>query len=119
LNYPSGNYTICLSVYNAAGCFSQSCQEVAITGGINNLSKQTGIDIYPNPNKGTFTINVQEPKKDIAISIYNVLGEHVKTLSTNSLTSQYTVDLDVANGVYLVQVTNGGMKSNHKININK
>jgi PKD repeat protein len=119
LNYPSGNYTICLSVYNAAGCFSQSCQEVAITGGINNLSKQTGIDIYPNPNKGTFTINVQEPKKDIAISIYNVLGEHVKTLSTNSLTSQYSVDLDVANGVYLIQVTNGGMKSNHKVNINK
>jgi len=119
LNYPSGNYSICLSVYNAAGCFSQSCQAVAITGGIDKLSKQTGINIYPNPNKGNFTIDVQEPKKDIAISIYNVLGEHIQTLSANPLISQYVVDLDVANGVYLIQVTNGGLKSTHKININK
>ena len=104
---------------NSAGCFSQTCKSILITGGIEKLNKLNGVAIYPNPNGGNFTITVENPKSDIAIGVYNLLGEMVKTIETNSLKSAYTVDLNVANGIYLVKVTNGGLTSTQKVTINK
>ena len=118
-NYPSGKYVVCLTVVNAAGCQSQTCKEVAITGGINKLSVLNGVTVFPNPNNGNFTVTVENPKSDIAIAVYNLLGEMVKTIETSPLKSTYSVDLNVANGVYLVKVTNGGLISTQKITINR
>ena len=118
-NYPSGKYTVCLSVVNAAGCISQTCKEVSISGGINELSKASGIDVYPNPNGGNFTVTVENPKSDISIAVYNLLGDVIKVIETNPLKSTYSVDLNVANGIYIVKVTNGGLTSSQKITINK
>ncbi|MCC6180662.1 MAG: T9SS type A sorting domain-containing protein, partial [Bacteroidia bacterium] len=90
-----------------------------ITGSVDKITKLSGVKIYPNPNKGNFTITVEDPKADIAISIYNLLGEVVKTIQTSSLKSVYSIDLNEANGVYLVKVTNGGLTSTQKVTINK
>ena len=114
-----GKYNACLTSVNAAGCLSQTCKSILITGGIEKLNKLNGVAIYPNPNGGNFTITVENPKSDIAIGVYNLLGELVKTIETNSLKSAYTVDLNVANGIYLVKVTNGGLTSTQKVTINK
>ncbi|MFM9945143.1 MAG: PKD domain-containing protein [Bacteroidia bacterium] len=119
LNYPSGKYNVCLTVFNAAGCFSQLCKEVAISGSINPLNKLNGTNIYPNPNRGTFTVDIEDPKSDIAIAIYNLMGELVKSIETNPLKSTYSVDLSMANGIYIVKITNGGLVSNQKISIYK
>ena len=104
---------------NSAGCQSQTCREVAITGGINNLSALTGVTLFPNPNSGNFIITVENPKSDIAIGVYNLIGEMVKTIETSSLKSTYSVDLNVPNGVYLVKVINGGLVSTQKITVNR
>ena len=119
INYPSGKYKVCLAVYNTAGCFSQTCKQVSITGSVENINKLSGVKIYPNPNKGNFTVTVENPKKDIAIAIYNVLGEIVKTIHTDPLLSTYNIDLNVANGVYLLKVTNGGLISTQKVTVSK
>jgi hypothetical protein len=92
---------------------------VQISSGVDKLTKLSGVKVYPNPNKGNFTVTVEDPKSDIAIGVYNLLGEVVKTIETNSLKSTYSVDLNVANGVYLVKVTNGGLTSTQKVTINK
>ena len=119
LSFPTGKYFACLSVVNAAGCTSESCQLIEITGGFEKLTKLTGVKVYPNPNRGNITVTVEEPKSDISISIFNLLGEIVKTIETNPLKTIYSVELNVANGVYLVKVTNGGLISTQKITINK
>jgi hypothetical protein len=119
LTFPTGKYTACLAVINAAGCFSESCKDVNISGGIDKLTKLSGVKIYPNPSKGNFTISVEDPKSDISISVYNLLGDVVKTIETNPLKSVYSVELNVANGVYMVKVTNGGLVSTQKVTINK
>ncbi len=118
LNYPSGKYRVCLSVFNAAGCHSQTCKEVSISGGISKVEKNSGVSVYPNPNNGNFTVSVAEPQADIAIEIYNVLGKHLQTVEANALKSVYNVQLNNAGGIYLVKVTNNGVTSTQKITIN-
>jgi PKD repeat protein len=119
LNYPSGKYNVCLTVTNAAGCDKQSCQMISITGGINTLSKSHGIVLYPNPNNGSFTVKVEEPANDIAIAVYSLTGELIKTIEANALKSEYNINLDAAAGIYMVKVTNNGLTSTHKVTINK
>jgi PKD repeat protein len=119
LDFGSGKYQACLAVINADKCFSETCKLVQISSGVDKLTKLSGVKVYPNPNKGNFTVTVEDPKSDIAIGVYNLLGEVVKTIETNSLKSTYSVDLNVANGVYLVKVTNGGLTSTQKVTINK
>ena len=118
-SFDAAKFNVCLTVTNAAGCITKSCKDVAFSGGINPLSKLSGVSIYPNPNLGHFTVNVEDPKSDIAIEVYSLLGERIKTLDANPLKSMYTIDLNVANGIYLVKVTNGGLTSTQKITINK
>ncbi len=116
---PTVKHIACLTVTNAAGCITKTCKEISITGGIENLNKLKGVKIYPNPNNGNFTLTFEDPKSDIAVSIYNVIGEVIKTVETNSLKSVYAIDLNIANGVYFVKVTNSGLVSTYKITVNK
>jgi hypothetical protein len=92
---------------------------ISITGGINTLSKSHGIVLYPNPNNGSFTVKVEEPANDIAIAVYSLTGELIKTIEANALKSEYNINLDAAAGIYMVKVTNNGLTSTHKVTINK
>jgi PKD repeat protein len=112
-------YKACLTVKNAAGCISQTCKEVALSSSINSLAKNSGINVFPNPNKGNFTVTIEDPKSDISILVFNLLGDVIKVIDANQFKSNYDVDLNVANGVYLVKITNGGLISTQKITINK
>ncbi|MCB9251031.1 MAG: PKD domain-containing protein [Flavobacteriales bacterium] len=119
IEYPEATYTACLAVVNAAGCFSETCQKISVGLGIDKLSKLTGYKLYPNPNNGSFNITVEEPKSDIAIAVYNMLGELVQNVETSSLKSSYEINLNSASGVYLVKITNGGLVATQKITVNK
>lgn len=119
LEWPKGKYTACLAVVNAAGCFSETCQSVLITGSVNKLTRLEGIDVYPNPNKGQFTLSVENPKSDLAIEILNLLGERIEKVDANPFKSVYELNLDVASGVYLIKVTNGGLTATRKITVSK
>ena len=114
-----GKYNVCLTTINAAGCLSQTCRSILITGGIDKINKLNEVSIYPNPNSGQFTITIENPKTDITIAVYNLLGEKLKVIETNPLKGIYPIDLNVANGIYMVKITNGGLTSSWKITINK
>jgi PKD repeat protein len=106
--YPkSGKYTACLIVTNAAGCFTKTCNDVSVTVGVSSISKSSGITIYPNPNTGNFTIEIENPSKDISIEIFNLLGKLMKTVETRSSKSVYEIDLNTADGMYWVRIKNG------------
>ena len=105
---------VCLTATDISGCSSQTCKNVSV--GILKLSEKS-FKIYPNPNSGSFTIEIENPSKDVSIEIFNLLGERVgrveKVGKVNSL------DLDVANGMYWVRVKNGGVVWNQKAVIAK
>jgi hypothetical protein len=87
--------------------------EILITGGVQNLNRNLGIQIYPNPNTGNFNIEIIESKGKSYLEIYNQVGQtlYIKEL----VQSLNTLDLKLANGMYLIRVTNGENVYNSRI----
>jgi len=102
--FPSGKYTACLKVSNISGCISETCKEVNISGATSQPIKKNGIKIYPNPNQGSFTVEIADPKGNLIIEIYDAIGQVVhKVESFQPLT---VLNLKLSEGIYLVRVTN-------------
>ena len=108
---------VCLTATDISGCSSQTCKNVSV--GILKLLKSDGFKLYPNPNTGSFTIEIENPSKDVSIEIFNLLGKLVKTIETNSSKSIYEIDLNSASGMYWVRVKNGNSVWNQKVSIAK
>jgi hypothetical protein len=78
--------------------------------GENNLTeKQNDISIYPNPNNGKFNIQWSAVSSQSVITIYNILGEEVKSTELTGNTNQ--VDLSAQpDGIYFYKVLSGNGK---------
>lgn len=84
-------------------------------GLVNQLShngSENEILIYPNPNSGKFNINSKQTID--RIEIYDVFGSLIY-LNTKIAKNQVNIELNLAPGVYLVQVYNGGFVNSFKI----
>ena len=103
---------VCLTATDISGCSSQTCKNVSV--GILKLSEKS-FKIYPNPNSGSFTIEIENPSKDVSIEIFNLLGKLVKKVETNSSKSIYEIDLNSADGIYWLRVKNGDSVWNQKV----
>ncbi len=100
----SDQYNVCLKVTNLAGCTSQTCKNVTV--GITQLSiSQRQIKIYPNPNDGNFSIEIENPGKDVSIEVYDMMGRMVKMVKM--VEKVIGLDLGVEEGIYFVRVNNG------------
>jgi hypothetical protein len=67
-----------------------------------------GIKVYPNPNRGVFTVNLPAPfdKSGITIEIFNDLGALVFFETFKDQQNSRTLDISgIANGVYLLRVS--------------
>lgn len=67
---------------------------------IQRINEQNHIQLYPNPNKGNFTIIAEEELEEIAI--YSVLGKEVLRKKVNG--HQYFLETDLSTGIYIVQL---------------
>ena len=67
-------------------------------------------DLYPNPNKGSFTIDLDLPGADKwTLKVYNVLGREVRSENLGVISGKFLklIDLgDALAGVYYVQLSN-------------
>jgi PKD repeat protein len=109
------SHTVCLKVTNAAGCYTETCKQI-VTTSISN-TKPLGFKIYPNPNSGNFTIEIDNPEKDVLIEVYNMVGEMVERIERIGGISN--INLNVSVGIYLVKVKNGEVDYNQKMSIAK
>ena len=72
--------------------------------GINEINnKNDGVAIYPNPNNGTFTINLNKEYKNIQMEITDVIGQVIYSSALKE-TAQTTMQLSVKSGIYFVEV---------------
>jgi hypothetical protein len=72
--------------------------------GINELTSNSGsVCLYPNPNKGLFTIQSPAKLSKSSVEIYNVLGEKVCASKLNSSITQIDMSNN-ASGIYLYRI---------------
>jgi PKD repeat protein len=108
----SDQHTVCLTATDLSGCSSQTCKNVTV--GILKLSEKS-FKIFPNPNNGSFTIELDNPETNAIIEIFDLLGSLVKKVERVEKVT--LVDLDVASGIYLVKVKNGGVVGMKKVSL--
>jgi hypothetical protein len=109
----TGQKKVCLKVTNLAGCISETCKNVTV--GISSIEKPSGFKIYPNPSTGNFTIEIENPSNNVSIGVYDLVGNQIKIMEISPNKLFYSIDLKVANGIYLVRVRNWEKVFNQKV----
>ena len=75
------------------------------------------LGIYPNPNNGSFTVNVTSANTGkVNIVISNVVGEKVGEFSTET-NKPFVVELNSPSGIYFVHATNASGSLTGKVEI--
>ena len=85
--------------------YESQCSDFIITAVNPPKISTSGISIFPNPAKDSFTIKIDSEIKNTLVEIFNSLGTKVYSeyLSTNIK----TIDNDFKNGIYFVRLING------------
>jgi len=88
--------------------------------GIQNYVSDQAISIYPNPNSGSFTLNL-DVNDEVVIKMVNAIGEVVYLSEKVTLNGQFiqTIELDLPNGVYYFKVEGNSTNLVEKIVISK
>jgi hypothetical protein len=68
-------------------------------------------DVYPNPNKGSFTLSLETPNDEISVMIMNSLGQMVYYTeligATGKTKTQFNLGDILSTGIYMVRVDSG------------
>ncbi len=83
---------------------------------IEEFAAEKGIMVYPNPNNGTFTLNLPSTE-EAQILISNVSGQVVYR---NKVSETQKVSIDLSNnaqGIYMIQVVSGTNTYHTRVNI--
>ncbi len=94
---------------------------VAVLTGVNNVDGASSIQLYPNPNNGSFTIkgNIYT-NKEVDIKITNAVGQLVysnNALPQNQELNQQVNLPELANGTYQLTITTENNKYSHTFKI--
>jgi hypothetical protein len=77
--------------------------------GLDEISdNQMGIEIYPNPNNGNFTLELNDNKESkIDLEIFDIIGENVHSESKSINNGNKSIEIDLSNlstGIYTIIV---------------
>lgn len=90
----------------------KSCMESAPTG-LDEFAELVGVEIFPNPNQGNFTIALaMGQKSEVKVELINSIGIQVGSLLQTSLVAgehqlNFEYPSSFAKGLYLVKITLG------------
>ncbi len=135
----AGVYTICLTVVDANGCSSAYCDSMYVQRTsntmiyVNVIAPVTGIkentvvnnwSVYPNPVSNSMMINyTMMQSADVTINLFDMLGNKVNEIvKANQSLGKHSVNVDagqLAQGLYLLQITAGNKTMSQKISVVK
>lgn len=99
----TGTHTLVYTVTNIDGCESTAGGTiyVDVCTGMNDLSGDNNLVLYPNPNNGNFILETVEIS---VVEIYNAMGELVFAGKTAAGKNNLSVE-NLAGGIYLVKIS--------------
>jgi PKD repeat protein len=128
--YVEGIYAITYSLTDPSGNVSLPFNRIinvnrnypTITGSVSTLANDMGINVYPNPSKGTVNVsyNFATPQ-NMDIMVYSSTGALVYSNNgINGLNGVQSIDLsNQANGLYHVRMVVAGKQINRTVNLSK
>lgn len=81
------------------------------------LKAKDELKIYPNPNMGKFSVELQDVSRNPRIRIYNILGQQIYEALIYSENTSINLN-SVSAGIYFVNIVQGEKTYNDKIIIN-
>ncbi|MCD6066566.1 MAG: hypothetical protein K0S33_1392 [Bacteroidetes bacterium] len=110
----SGNYAVLVT---ENGCSDTSaCVAVTVVGLSQQTASNEAISVFPNPSSGAFVIKT---RSEGSYTIYNELGQVVKTIELNAKNNFSVAVNDLNNGVYMISGVTAGKVVNQRIVIKK
>ncbi len=115
----NGNYTVIVTIN---GCSSSPSSIVYINVGLNELNNIYGLNIFPNPNNGEFTISFNSSlKSTFKIEITDAIGKQIYNENIVDYKGTYSKRMNLSEfgkGVYTIKLTNDKNETVKKIVIN-
>ncbi len=104
----NGSYFVDLVIVTDDGCESTARVEVTVTNVSVDFVKSLGIEVYPNPVESGLKISHKAHAEALKIKILDLSGKTIIELNLSNQSELTEVNLsDLANGVYMVQISNG------------
>lgn len=110
----AGNYSIVYNYTDVNGCSGSDSIAINVNAcvGVNENFAGSGMNVYPNPNSGLFTIAAADLNaKEMTIEIVTIEGQVIKSDKYSNVQGNFTEEINMnefANGVYFMRVTTDG-----------
>jgi hypothetical protein len=118
----NGTYSVVVNITDTSStCTSSDTISIVYStcAGVNTLSDNVSLTIYPNPNKGVFTLNVNTTDvKELTIKVMNLQGQTVYSKNNFDNITNVNEQIDLSNnakGIYFINVTSDKGVKTHKV----
>lgn len=112
-----GNQTVTLTVSNGCGTDDTTIVISSISVFENALSQS--LEIYPNPTRGEVNVSFDAFDSDeVLIRVLDISGKQIMTQTDNHTNGKVNYKLDIselADGVYMLEVSAGSLKTNKRL----
>jgi hypothetical protein len=111
----SGTFNPVYTFTNSNGCVNSATANISVIvcAGINEKNNIIGLNVYPNPNNGTFIVDLNNNTAK-TITVTDVTGRIVYSIVTNETKQQININ-NLTNGVYFAKITSEGKTTTVKI----
>ncbi len=110
----NGSYAV---IITSGSCSTDTSNCIVVsTVGLKDNIANAAVRLYPNPNNGVFTLDINNEVADV--QIVDVLGNEVYAAKHTKGTTTLNLS-DVASGVYFIKVNSNNVKTTHRLIINK
>ncbi len=104
----NGSYFVDLIIVNDFGCTNTARLQVTVTNVSVDFVKSLGIEVYPNPAESALKVSHKAHAEPLKIKILDLSGKTLIELNSANQSELTEINLsDLANGVYMVQISNG------------
>ena len=105
----AGNYTVCLTVTDSAGCGMDTvCQVISFVTSIDDFDAANYVNIYPVPATKYFNVTVPNNYYGSEVIITDVVGQKIKAVAVENQDKIKISTEEMESGIYFVSIEHKG-----------